>query len=60
MTVITRIFFHWYEIEAILTFEKDNPDCEKYLKILTVSFTSYLQVTAIIIEKEKEKEKYED
>lgn len=26
ITLISRIFFHWYEYEAMLKFEKENPN----------------------------------
>ena len=30
LITISRVFFHWYEYEAMLKFEKENP---KYKKI---------------------------
>lgn len=52
VTTISRVFFHWYEFEALIKFEKENPN---YKKIAEDSIgTTYEYRTDYLVEERKE------
>ena len=55
LITISRVFFHWYEYEAILKFEAENP---KYKKIAEdTSGTTYEYSTYSVVDTEERREK---
>lgn len=52
VTTISRVFFHWYEFEAMLKFEAENPAYKKIAEDTTG--TTYEYSTYYVVEERKE------
>lgn len=54
VTTISRVFFHWYEFEALLKFEAENPAYKKIAEDTTG--TTYEYSTYYVADMEERKE----
>lgn len=54
VTTISRVFFHWYEFEALIKFEKENPAYKKIAEDTTG--TTYEYSTYYVADMEERKE----
>jgi len=54
ITTISRVFFHWYEFEAMLKFEAENPTYKKIAEDTTGTTYEYsTYYSADMVEREE-------
>ena len=53
VTTISRVFFHWYEYEAMLKFEAENPAYKKIAEDTTGTTYEYRTYYVVGMEGEK-------
>ena len=53
LTTITRIFFHWYEYEAMIKFEAENPKFKKIAEDTSGTYYEYSTYSAVDLEERK-------
>ena len=54
LTTISRVFFHWYEYEAVLKFEAENPAYKKIAEDTTGTTYECSACYAVDLEERKE------
>lgn len=54
ITNISRVFFHWYEYEAMVKFEKENPNYKKVAEDTTGTSYEYRLNQGIDVAERKE------
>lgn len=54
LTTINRVYFHWYEYEAMLKFEAENPAYQKIAEDTTGTTYEYSTYSVVNLAERKE------